>query len=33
VAFLQSLTGDLPAVQYPALPVRTDATPLPSLAK
>jgi len=33
VAFLQSLTGELPAVQYPTLPVRTDATPLPSLAK
>jgi cytochrome c peroxidase len=33
VAFLQSLTGELPAVQYPTLPVRTDATPLPSLVK
>jgi cytochrome c peroxidase len=33
VAFLQSLTGELPAVQYPTLSVRTDATPLPSLAK
>jgi cytochrome c peroxidase len=33
VAFLQSLTGELQAVQYPTLPVRTDATPLPSLAK
>ena len=33
VAFLESLTGELPTVQYPTLPVRTDATPLPSLAK
>jgi len=33
VAFLETLTGEAPAVQYPALPARTDATPLPSLAK
>jgi cytochrome c peroxidase len=33
VAFLGSLTGRLPNIQYPVLPVRTDATPLPSLAK
>jgi cytochrome c peroxidase len=33
VAFLNSLTGQLPRVEYPDLPTRTDATPLPSLAK
>ena len=33
VAFLGALTGELPAIQSPILPVRTDATPLPSLAK
>jgi cytochrome c peroxidase len=33
VAFLESLTGEPPAIQYPALPVRTNATPLPLLAK
>ena len=33
VAFLGALTGELPNVQYPVLPVRTDATPQPSLAK
>jgi cytochrome c peroxidase len=33
VAFLGSLTGELPSIQYPVLPVRTEATPLPSLAK
>jgi len=31
VAFLNSLTGQLPRVEYPILPVRTDTTPLPSL--
>ncbi len=33
VAFLGSLTGQLPKVDYPVLPTRTDTTPLPSLAK
>ncbi len=33
VAFLNSLTGQLPQIAYPDLPTRTDATPLPSLAK
>ena len=33
VAFLNTLTGELPAIQFPTLPVRTDDTPQPSLAK
>ena len=33
VAFLTALNGELPAIQYPVLPTRTDATPQPSLAK
>lgn len=33
VAFLGSLTGQLPRIEYPILPVRTDTTPVPSLAK
>ncbi len=33
VAFLGTLTGELPNIEYPVLPVRTDATPQPSLAK
>ena len=33
VAFLESLTGEPPAIQYSALPVRTNTTPLPLLAK
>jgi cytochrome c peroxidase len=33
VAFLNSLTGQMPRIVYPDLPTRTDATPLPSLAK
>ncbi len=33
VAFLDTLTGELPDIPYPVLPVRTAATPLPSLAK
>jgi len=33
VAFLGTLTGELPVIQSPILPVRTDATPLPSLTK
>lgn len=33
VAFLDSLTGQLPKVEYPILPTRTDATPLPSTGK
>ncbi len=33
VAFLGSLTGHLPKIDYPILPVRTDSTPLPALAK
>ena len=33
VAFLRTLTGQLPDVQYPILPTRTDSTPEPSLVK
>lgn len=33
VAFLNSLTGRLPKIEYPILPTRTDTTPLPSLGK
>ncbi len=33
VAFLDLLTGQLPKVDYPVLPVRTDTTPLPSITK
>ncbi|MFB6464057.1 cytochrome-c peroxidase [Bradyrhizobium tunisiense] len=33
VAFLNSLTGRLPKIEYPMLPTRTDATPPPSLGK
>ncbi|MBH5392284.1 cytochrome-c peroxidase [Bradyrhizobium diversitatis] len=33
VAFLNSLTGQLPKIEYPILPTRTDTTPLPSLGK
>jgi cytochrome c peroxidase len=33
VAFLESLTGQLPKVEYPILPTRTKTTPLPSLGK
>jgi cytochrome c peroxidase len=33
VAFLGTLTGQLPKIEYPILPVRTDKTPEPSLAK
>jgi cytochrome c peroxidase len=33
VAFLHTLTGELPRIEYPVLPVRTDTTPLPSLGK
>ncbi len=33
VAFLQSLTGQMPKIEYPILPTRTSTTPLPSLAK
>jgi cytochrome c peroxidase len=33
VAFLGSLTGQLPKIDYPVLPTRTDTTPQPSLAK
>ncbi len=33
VAFLGALTGQLPNVQYPILPARTDSTPEPSLMK
>jgi cytochrome c peroxidase len=33
VASLGTLTGELPVIQYPVLPVRTEATPQPSLAK
>ena len=33
VSFLNTLTGETPTIEYPALPVRTDATPLPSLAR
>ncbi|MGY3443122.1 hypothetical protein ACVW17_003123 [Bradyrhizobium sp. USDA 4473] len=30
VSFLNSLTGQLPQIDYPILPTRTDATPKPS---
>jgi cytochrome c peroxidase len=33
VAFLGTLTGQLPRIEYPILPVRTNRTPEPSLAK
>lgn len=33
VAFLNSLTGQLPKVEYPILPTRTETTPLPSTGK
>ena len=33
VAFLGALTGQLPNVQYPILPTRTNSTPEPSLVK
>lgn len=33
VAFLNSLTGQLPKIEYPILPTRTEATPLPSIGK
>ena len=33
VAFLQSLTGQMPKIEYPMLPTRTGTTPLPSLTK
>jgi len=33
VAFLGSLNGQLPNIDYPILPVRADATPRPSLGK
>ena len=33
VAFLGTLTGELPNIPYPTLPVRTESTPQPSLAK
>lgn len=33
VAFLNSLTGQLPKVEYPILPTRTEMTPLPSTGK
>lgn len=33
VAFLNSLTGQMPKIEYPMLPTRTDTTPLPSLGK
>jgi len=33
VAFLNSLTGQLPKIDYPILPTRTTATPKPSLDK
>lgn len=33
VAFLDSLTGQLPQITYPSLPTRTDTTPEPSFAK
>ncbi len=32
VAFLGTLTGELPNIAYPILPTRTDSTPTPSLA-
>jgi cytochrome c peroxidase len=33
VAFLKTLTGQPPHIEYPILPVRTDATPRPKLSK
>ena len=33
VAFLDTLTGERRTSQYPVLPMRTDSTPAPSLAK
>ncbi|TWB48768.1 cytochrome-c peroxidase [Bradyrhizobium sacchari] len=33
VAFLNSLTGQLPKIDYPILPTRTDKTPKPSVDK
>ncbi len=33
VAFLGALTGELPSVSFPVLPIRTNSTPEPSLAK
>lgn len=33
VAFLNSLTGQLPKIEYPILPTRTETTPLPSTGK
>ncbi|WP_426441339.1 cytochrome-c peroxidase [Bradyrhizobium genosp. P] len=33
VAFLNSLTGQPPKIEYPILPTRTDATPPPALGK
>jgi cytochrome c peroxidase len=33
VAFLGTLTGQLPKIEYPILPVRTNATPEPSLVR
>lgn len=33
VAFLNSLTGQLPKIAYPILPTRTETTPLPSTGK
>lgn len=33
VAFLNSLTGQPPKIEYPILPTRTDTTPLPSTEK
>lgn len=31
VAFLNSLTGRLPKIEYPILPTRTNTTPKPSI--
>lgn len=33
VAFLNSLTGQLPKIEYPILPARTETTPLPSTGR
>ena len=33
VAFLNSLSGQIPTIDYPVLPTRTATTPAPSLAK
>lgn len=33
VAFLKTLNGQLPRIDYPVLPVRTDVTPRPNLAR